>query len=508
MLGRRSHDAERPGSRSEQPCLGHRRSYGPHDVSVTVGQDCPADAPGRRPARFVPTPLQRAWFWYDWANSGFFTTTWTVLFIPYLTKIAEAAACPALPDGAKCRTSLHVVGVPVSTGSIALYAVTATTILSAFLLPVVGAIADRSGRKRELLAGFAWAGSVVAVCMAFVAGQNWVLGVALLMLSGLLFGSSVVVYDALLIEVSAPDERDAVSSRGWAFGYAGGGILLAMNLALVTAHGSLGLTSVQAVRISLVSAGLWWGLFTVRVYRGLRALPTTRQAAAEESAARSWRQRADVVTSSFGQLAATLRHLRGYPQTLVFLLAYLFFNDGIQTVIATASLFGSKELGLSDSTLVMTILIVQFVALFGALVFGRLAARIGAKRTILSSLVIWCVVVALGYLLPAGPVGPFIALGMGIGFVLGGSQALSRSLFSQLIPLGREAEYFSLYQAAERGTSWFGTLTFGLVYQLTDSYRYAIISLVAFFVIGGVILTRLDVRKGVTDAGNAVPLVV
>lgn len=484
---------------------------------VTVGQECPADAPGRRPARFVPTPLQRAWFWYDWANSGFFTTTWTVLFIPYLTSIAEAAACPGLAEDATCRTPLHVLGVPLSPGSVALYAVTATTILSALLLPVVGAIADRSGRKRELLAWFAWAGSLVGVCMVFVAGQNWGLGVVLLMVSGLLFGSSVVIYDALLIDVAAPDERDAVSTRGWAFGYAGGGLLLALNLALVTAHDSLGLTSGQAVRISLVSAGLWWGLFTIVVYRGLRALPpaSVAEPSTEQGGPQrhpdgplSWRSRVEVVTDSFGQLAATLRHLRGYPQTLVFLLAYLFFNDGIQTVIATASLFGSKEIGLSDSVLVMTILIVQFVALLGALVFGRLAARIGAKRTILTSLVIWCFVVALGFVLPTGAVGPFIALGMGIGFVLGGSQALSRSLFSQLIPRGKEAEYFSLYQAAERGTSWFGTLTFGVVYQVTGSYRDAIISLVVFFVIGGVTLTRLDVRKGVTDAGNAVPVVV
>jgi UMF1 family MFS transporter len=188
-------------------------------VTVTLGQDSPADAPGQPSApRYRPTPLQRAWFWYDWANSGFFTTTWTVLFIPYLTTVAEEAACPGLDDDATCRTPLHVLGLAVSPGSVALYAVTLTTILSAILLPVVGAFADRSGRKRELLGVFAWSGSVVGVAMAFVAGQNWQLGVALLITAGLLFGSSVVIYDALLIEVARPEERDAVSTRGWAFG--------------------------------------------------------------------------------------------------------------------------------------------------------------------------------------------------------------------------------------------------------------------------------------------------
>jgi UMF1 family MFS transporter len=136
------------------------------------------------------------------------------------------------------------------------------------------------------------------------------------------------------------------------------------------------------------------------------------------------------------------------------------------------------------------------------------AGRIGAYRTILASLVLWCTVVAVGYALPVGEFLPFLALAVLIGLVLGGSQALSRSLFSHLIPRGREAEYFSLYQAAERGTSWLGTLLFGLIFQLTDSYRLAIIALVIFFVVGGFVLARVDVRRGIEDAGNPVPAVI
>jgi UMF1 family MFS transporter len=209
-----------------------------------------------------------------------------------------------------------------------------------------------------------------------------------------------------------------------------------------------------------------------------------------------------------GQLRDTLGHLRGYPQTLAFLVAYLFYNDGIQTVIYAASIYGQEQLGLEQSQLILTILVVQFVAFGGALIFGRAAARVGAQRAVIVSLGLWCAVVALGYVLPVGRFLPFLALAVLIGIVLGGSQALSRSLFSQLIPRGREAEYFSLYQATERGTSWIGTLLFGLIFQLTGTYRLAIIALVLFFLVGGYLLSRVDVRRGIEEAGNAVPAVI
>ena len=194
--------------------------------------------------------------------------------------------------------------------------------------------------------------------------------------------------------------------------------------------------------------------------------------------------------------------------TLTFLLAYLFYNDGIQTVIASASVYGDKELGFSTSVLIATILLVQFVAFFGALLFGRLAASRGSRRVILGGLVMWMLVVTVGFFIPEKNLPLFLALAVGIGLVLGGTQALSRSFFSQLIPRGREAEYFSLYQACERGTSWLGTLVFGLVHQWTDSYRPAIFALVVFFVVGGLLLHRVDPRRGIAEAGNEVPHVV
>lgn len=442
---------------------------------------------------------QRAWYVYDWANSGYLTTTATVLLGPYLTVVAKRAACPGQDTDLDCHTDLSVLGVPVAPGSLALYAVTAATLLSAVLLPLVGAIADRSGRKRVLMARFAWAGAAAASAMVFISGDHWQLGVLLQLIASLCLGSSLVVYDAILIEIAAPDERDRVSSRGWAAGYLGGGLLLALNLGLVSGHDAVGMSTEAAVRISLLSAGLWWAAFTIIPYRRLRDRP----------AAGVWAEDGgSPLAQSFAQLRDTLTHLRGYPQTLAFLIAYLFYNDGIQTVIYAASIYGQEQLDLSSEQLILTILVVQFVAFIGALLFARAAARIGAHRTILASLVLWCSVVALGYVLPVGQFLPFVGLAALIGLVLGGSQALSRSLFSQLIPAGRAAEYFSLYQAAERGTSWLGTLLFGLVFQITDSYRLAIIALVVFFVIGGVLLARVNIRQGIETAGNHVPVII
>jgi UMF1 family MFS transporter len=437
---------------------------------------------------------------YDWANSGYVTTVATVLFAPYLTSVAETAACGRVgTTDDPCRTNLDVLGIGISPGSLAFYVVTMATLVSALFLPVVGAIADRSPRKKVLMCGFAWGGSLAAGCMVFVGGDRWMLGALLLLLAQLCLGSSLVVYDSILVDIAGPDERDDVSSRAWAFGYAGGFVLLAINLGVVTAHDALGLSQGTAVRLSLLSAGLWWGLFTLVPFVRLRNRPPVAVAPVA---------RGNLIRQSFGQLFQTLSHARNYPMTLLFLVAYLFFNDGVQTVISVSSTYGEKQLGFATQVLIATILLVQFVAFFGALAFGRFARRYGSRRTIMGGLVVWMLIVIAGFLLPARQVVPFLAMAVAIGIVLGGTQALSRSLFSQLIPKGREAEYFSLYQAGERGTSWLGTLVFGLVHQLTGSYRPAIVALGLFFVVGLVLLSRVDMRRGIADAGNRQPAVV
>lgn len=440
------------------------------------------------------TPNQRAWYFYDWANSAYVTTTTTVLFGPYLTQIAkDSVACGA---NEVCQ-DLNVLGLPIAPGSLFLYLITFTTILSALLLPVLGAYADLRPSKPKLMGRLAFIGATSASLMFFVSGTNWILGALLLIVGNLALGASLVVYDAILCDIASPDERDRVSSRGWAFGYVGGGLLLIVNLGLY-------LTSSEdfasmAVRISLLSAGLWWGLWTLIPYYKIRYVETEITNSASFTS---------LSKNSFGQLYKTLKELALFPQTRLFLIAYLFFNDGVQTVIASASIYGSEELGLDETDLVGAIIVVQLVAVAGSLLTGKLAERIGAKRTVLTSLVIWTFVIAAGYFLPAGQAILFFILAAAIGFVLGGTQALSRSLFSQLVPKNREAEYFALYQACERGTSWLGTLAFGLMFQLFDSYRPAILFLVIFFLIGGLLLSRVDFKQGIETAGNKVPQVI
>jgi len=438
---------------------------------------------------------QNAWYWYDWANSAYVTTTAAVLFAPYLTSVAErAAGCEVGEDAPTCTEHLSVLGLSVSPGSLIFYLVTAATILSALVLPVVGAAADRSSRKTTMMARYAWAGSVAAGLMFFVAGTNWQLGAVLLVAATLCLGASLVVYDAILCEIAVPNERDRVSSKGWARGYLGGGLLLAANFGLLSVVDDTEL----AVRISLLSAAIWWAAFTLIPYRGIRNRPPVNVVP----------EHGGLVLESFGQLWVTLRDLRNYPVTLTFLVAYLFYNDGIQTVIYAASVYGEKELGFAKSTVLSAFLVVQFVGVAGALLFGRIAARVGSHKVILGGLGIWVLVVAAGYFTPEENFPLFLALAAAIGLVLGGTQALSRSFFSLLIPRGREAEYFSLYQAAERGTSWLGTLVFGLVHQWTDSYRPALFALMAFFVVGGLLLALVKPREGVLEAGNEVPAVL
>jgi len=438
---------------------------------------------------------QRAWNWYDWANSAYYTTVLTVLFAPYMITVAgRAAGCGNSADES-CHQTVEVLGIPLAAGSLPFYLTSFATIASAFLLPVVGALVDRVGHKKWHMAGFAWAGSFFAALLFFMHGDQWQLAAVAIVLSSILGGCSLVSYYAILVDISTEGERDRVSSHGWAFGYLGGGLLLALNLVMVLLHGTFGLDKELAVRLSLLSAALWWAGFTIIPVRGLRDRPP-RDVVPESGG---------LLHRSFGQLFTTLREMRGFPMTLTFLVAFLFYNDGIQTVIGVASTYGAKQLGFGEGVLIATILLIQFVAFGGALAFGRLAATYGAYRCILGGIVGWMVIVVAAMFLPRGNIATFLLVGIAIAVVMGGTQALSRSFFSLLIPRGREGEYFALYNACERGTSWFGTFLFGVVFQITGSYRPAIVALIVFFVLGAVFLLRLDPARGVAEAGNALP---
>jgi UMF1 family MFS transporter len=433
------------------------------------------------------------WVVYDWANSGFSTTVVAALFGEYLTRLAQAAVGE--------NGVIYSFGpVLVTAKSLAPFTVGVSVFLQVFLLPILGAFGDYSSLKKRLMMLFCYAG-VGATCLLFflTAGRH-LLGALIFIAANVCFGASIVYYNSFLPDITTEDQRDRVSSRGFAWGYLGGGLLLALNLLFVFTAGRFGISTGMAVRLSLLSAGIWWGGFALITFRRLKSRPALRPLPANQS----------FLTIGFTELRSTFSMLRRLRQTLRYLIGYLFYNDGIQTVISVSGVFLGQELfaarGLETppSFLLGVLLVVQFLAFFGALGFERLARALGTKHAIIVSLIGWAgiVIYAYGFL---HTITQAWILAVLIAIVLGGSQALSRSLFSQMIPRGREASFFGLYEISERGTSWLGPIVFAEVVAYTGSYRQAILSLIAFFVIGTVILLLTDTAQAIHDSGNLLP---
>jgi len=425
------------------------------------------------------------WTMYDWANSAFSTTVVTVFLGPYLSNIAQAAA--------DANGMLYLFNVPIKYDSLFTYCVSASILLQVILLPILGAIADYSHLRKRMLMTFSTLGAAATLLLFFVTpGLHWV-GALLFILANLSFGASIVFYNAYLPDVASPDQRDKVSSRGFALGYAGGGLLLLLNLILFSFRERLGLDSAMAARLSLASAGLWWLGFSLITFRTLRPRHAARQLPANES----------YLTIGFKQLRSTFRQISKFPETVRYLIAFLLYNDGIQTVIVVAAIFASIELGMDDQQLILVILMIQAVAFLGAFfLFPFLARRLGAKGAIVASLVVWSLVVIYAFAALDTQL-QFWILGAVIALVLGGSQALSRSLFAQMIPKGREAEFFSFYEVSDRATSFLGPLLFGLANQIFGSLRYGILSLIILFVLGLALLLIVNVPRAIQEAENA-----
>lgn len=430
------------------------------------------------------------WKMYDWANSAFYTTVVGTLFGPYITRLAQSAVgengvvLDLGPLGAVTAKSLPTLCVSISVGA------------QVFLLPVLGALGDYSNLKKRLMAFFCYIAVIANCLMFFVKGGAYLFGGVLFIIANVCFGAALVFYNAFLPEITTEDQADKVSSRGFAYGYLGGAILLALNLLLVLRAEAIGISTELAVRLSLLSAGVWWGGFALITFFLLKSRPSEKQLPPGKG----------YLATGVSEIFATFKQLRHLPLTTRYLIAYLVYNDGIQTVVFASSAFLEQELfpGGNPQFLLQIFLMVQFVAVGGALLFERLAYLIRTKNAIIVSLVIWSGVVIYAYRFLNSVPEAWVMAGV-IAIVLGGSQALSRSLYSRMIPPGREAAFFGIYEVSERGTSWMGPLLFSIVIANTGSYRQALLSLIFFFVIGLVLLLITDTDKGIHETGHLAP---
>ena len=434
---------------------------------------------------------------YDVANSAFVTTVITAIGGPFVTSVAEAA------QDAGGRVDL--LGLTPRADAVYAYAISLSVVLQVLALPVLGALSDRAHAKRAVLVAGTVVGAGATVLLALVPVGAPLAAVAALVAANVAFGVAITAYNAHLADVAELADRDAVSARGFAHGYAGGALVLAVALVLVSAADALGISTGTAGRLSIALSGLWWlvvGLVAVRRLDAARQLP--------------WAQPdpegrvVDGVRDALGALRSSIAALRALPGTARFLIAFLLFNDAIQAVIALSSVFLTQELyvarGLAadDATtfLLTLVLLIQVVAVGGAAGSARLAARYGARRVRLGTLVLWVgVVLCAGLALDS--TAEAYGLGVVIAIVLGGSQALARSLFSGMVPDGRQASFFSFYELAERGTAWIGTLVFAVVLDATGSYRGALLSLLVLFVSGGLLLWRTDTAGATLAARRA-----
>jgi UMF1 family MFS transporter len=418
-------------------------------------------------------PELRAWALYDFANSAAVTSIITAIFPIYYGSVAARGLAPAHST----RT----------------YAITTTValVLVAALAPVLGAIADVRPWKKRLLAGFASLGILATGSLWFVRGGDWALASALLVLLTVGLNGSFVLYDSLLPHVAREGELDRVSAAGYALGYLGGGVLLAVQLAVIARPGLLGLAAGPGApedaatlpsRLAFLSTAAWWALFTLPLLRGVPEPRVEAQARPGEA-----------LLAALRRLRGTARTLRAYPQALLMLVAFLVYNDGVGTVIRMAAIYGT-EIGLPRESLIAAILLVQFIGVPCAFLFAAAAGRIGAKRAVLFGLAVYTGVAVLGY--HTRTAAHFFALAVLVGIVQGGTQALSRSLFASLVPRRLSGEFFGLFAVSEKVAGIVGPGVFAAAIAVTGSSRVAILSVIAFFAVGALLLWKVDVEAG------------
>ena len=419
------------------------------------------------------------WAMYDWANSAYITTLGAIMAAFFTGTIVPE-------EGFAGQSGETLWAYVVSLGSFILFLV----------MPMLGAVADYAAAKRRLLRNFAILGAITTIALPLVP-DGWVIAfLFVVLISQIGFVAANVFYDSFLPVITSDDTIDKVSSRGFAYGYIGGGLYLVLALVLILMSGDDGVTGLStslAARISIGGAGVWWLVFSVVALRRLPEEGEPRPLPPEMAESPRWLAYARV---GFREAWKTTKLLRGFPALLLFVAAFFLYNNGINTIIAVTGAYAEETLGLGTTEIIITFLIVQFVAFGGALMFGWIAGRIGTKNAIVISLLIWIGVTVAGYLLPAGQATPVYVLGAVVGLVLGGSQALSRSLYGSMIPEEASAEFFGFFTVFSKASAVLGTLAFGVVSSITGSGRPAILSIVAFFVIGLLLLLRVNVDEG------------
>ena len=412
---------------------------------------------------------------YDWANSAFHSTIITAVFPQFFSDYAAAGMAPV---DATARFALTT---------------TIAVIIVAVLSPFLGALADYRPLKKRLLGLFMAVSLMAVLLMATIDRGAWMLAAGLFLVANVGERLSWVFYDSLLPHIAGPGEIDRVSTAGFAIGYFGGGILLLLNLAWILSPQTFGLAdTVAAIKLSFVSVAVWWLLFS---------LPLFRRVPEPAVVLKSDESGASPVRAAVTRVWETFHELRGYRHAFLMLLAFLLYNDGIQTIIRMASVYGA-EIGIDRNAQIAAFVVVQFVGVPCSFLFGAIAGRIGAKTAVFISLAVYAAISVLGYFMTA--TWHFFALAFLVGMVQGGSQALSRSLFARMIPKHKSSEFFGFFSIFEKFAGIAGPAVFFASVTLFGNSRAAVLSIIMFFILGALVLTRVNVEEGEAQARAAV----
>lgn len=417
-------------------------------------------------------PKKRAvqsWILYDWANSAF-------------AIVVMSAIMPVFYSGVAGNT----LPAHLSTAYWG-YTQSISLIVIVLIAPILGAIADIAQVKMRFLRFFTYLGVIATLLMFTIGEGNWLWASFLVVIGTISFTSSNIFYDAFLPELVRPEKRDLISSYGYAMGYLGGGLILAISIGIILFHSLLGLTESQASQVSFLLTGIWWFLFSIPLFRHVKEPK-------KSTSKLSWGK---CIKEAFVQVGKTAIRLKNYPELFKFLLAFLFFSDGINTIIKMATIYG-KEIGIGDTHLIGALLITQFVGLPCTIWLGKISEKWEAKKVLLITLWVYLGIVILGYGMSTQL--EFYLLAILVGVVQGGSQALSRSIFSQMVPPEKNNEFFGFFGLAGKFASIFGPFVFGIVGQWTGASKYGVASLAIFFIVGMILLMLVNVEKGSHEA--------